>query len=241
MACFAGCCGCCSNEQANDFRIKQIETNGSHALAIDANNDVYSIGLNNDGQLGVGDYLYRSTWTKVVQMPGAVRTPDEVTKVQVGYRSSAILTKRGDVYVMGNGLFCGGPCFIPQWFNLPNVAEISLRNRHILALTEDNEVWAWGDNGQGRNDPKAINKNGAELTCVAKGRDRFRILQIDAGHDMSLIRWAAKNVEDVEHYPFFEETHAPTQTPAFVVPAADSSQDKSTQIMPFMVVTEVTN
>ena len=69
-----------------------------------------------------------------------------------------LLAKNGGVYVTGDPRFCGGPCFVPQQFNLPNITDISLKNRHILALTKDNIVWSWGDNGRGRNDSNATDK-----------------------------------------------------------------------------------
>ena len=89
------------------------------------------------GELGLGDKEDRSSWTKVTNLTG------RAIQVQCGLKCSAVLTTSG-VFTMGYNF--GGAT--PQLVKLASVADISLTWRHILALTSNGELYAWGRNEQ---------------------------------------------------------------------------------------------
>ena len=66
-----------------------------HFTALAANGDIYVMGDNYDGQLGLGDYENRETFVKVSDIP-------KVKWVMNGYIQSAIITEEGRVFVTGS-------------------------------------------------------------------------------------------------------------------------------------------
>ena len=72
-----------------DRRIDQISLGYDFALMV-ASNCVYSIGANEFGQLGVGDYNKRDDWTKVNGLEG-----ETIKMIQSGCQCAA-LTKGQD-------------------------------------------------------------------------------------------------------------------------------------------------
>merc|ERR1712179_214215 len=73
----------------------------------------------------------------------------EVIKVQAGWDTSAVLTKSGEVYVFGkwDKTVYTEPHLVNE---LTDVVDISISHQHILALTANNELFAWGYNGYGQ-------------------------------------------------------------------------------------------
>lgn len=59
---------------------------------------LFACGLNNYGQLGVGDNDNRNEPTEVLDLDGA-----SVVDVQAGEHHTVVLTNRGVVFVMGRG------------------------------------------------------------------------------------------------------------------------------------------
>ena len=131
-------------------RICQINVGWDHALMLDEANEVYAIGNNECGQLGLDDFTPRSTWTKVPGLDGK-----RVIKIQCGSECSALLTDDG-VYAMGYNLFGMMPDnkelpirkLTPTKIELPDVTDISLGINHILAMTTTGQVFAWGWNSE---------------------------------------------------------------------------------------------
>ncbi len=76
-------------------------------------------------------------------------------QITTGNRFTAILKSNGKVYTIGNsaeqnsqGIPC--PVKIDQNTELENVRKIAVGSNHILALTNEGKVYAWGDNGNGQ-------------------------------------------------------------------------------------------
>lgn len=168
-----------------DRPIKSISIGFSHALMIDYVDDVYAIGVNIHGELGLGDKKDRTSWTKVYNLTG------RVIKVQCGIWRSAILTTTG-VFTMG-GIHrdqhkrSDFAWVAPQLIKLANVADISMTWDHILALTTSGELYAWGYNNRSqcgvvsRSDPIKKPKR-------VGGIEDYKILQMSAGSQFSLFR-----------------------------------------------------
>ena len=148
---------------------------------IDTADEVYAIGLNSGGELGVGDEKARPSWTKVTNLTG------RAIKVQCGWYSSAVLTTTG-VFVMG--LNFGGA--MPKLIDLANVTEISMNAAHILALTKNGELYAWGSNHMGECGVGSSERRIDEPTRVPDIED-YHIRQISAGSFYSLLCCASKS------------------------------------------------
>ena len=94
-------------------------------LAIKENGELFGIGVNTSGQLGLGDKNYRSEWTKVSALDGM-----NIRQVQCGGHQSAVIADRG-LFVMGYNMVDGNTVTTPTRVNLDGVVDVSLRSRFV--------------------------------------------------------------------------------------------------------------
>lgn len=131
-------------------RATAIAAGGSHALVLLDNGDVLAWGLNEAGQLGLGDTLPRA-------LPTRVTLPRKAVAIAAGRFFSLALLDDGRVMSWGAnsiGQLGDGsrevqtsPVFVAA---LTDVTAISAGNEHALALRADGSVWAWGANAAGQ-------------------------------------------------------------------------------------------
>lgn len=131
-------------------RATAIAAGGFHALALLDNGDVVTWGLNEAGQLGLGDTAIRS-------LPTRVALPRPAIAIAAGRFFSLALLDDGRVMSWGAntlGQLGDGsrevqtsPVFVA---GLTDVVAIAAGNEHALALRVDGAVWAWGANAAGQ-------------------------------------------------------------------------------------------
>jgi alpha-tubulin suppressor-like RCC1 family protein len=129
---------------------RQVAAGGLQALVLLDNGEVHAWGLNDVGQLGVGDSLSRTAPTKVT-------LPRPAIAVTAGRQFSLALLDDGRVFAWGaNDLGQLGNnsrevSLLPvQVSVLTDVVQITAGNSHALALRADGSVWAWGANVSGQ-------------------------------------------------------------------------------------------
>ncbi|BDR53951.1 hypothetical protein KIMH_00620 [Bombiscardovia apis] len=131
-----------------------IAVGDKHALAIGRDNKVYAWGANDKGQLGNGAYNDCST-------PVVFATPQGANpaKVAAGSQHSLALMKDGTIYAAGmnskgqlgdQSLITRANPVKTYYSDSLGFTQIAAGKEHSLAITDDNEVYAWGanDNGQ---------------------------------------------------------------------------------------------
>ncbi|KAM9735319.1 putative E3 ubiquitin-protein ligase HERC1 isoform 7-T8 [Menidia menidia] len=173
--------------------VGQVACGSSHTIAVAQDGrTVWSFGGGDNGKLGHGDTnrVYRP---KVIEaLHGFI-----IRKVCAGSQSSLALTSAGQVFAWGCGscLGCGSsettslrPRFIED-LSITKVIDISCGDSHCLALSHENEVYAWGNNTMGQCG------QGHTSTPVTKpkkvlGLEGVSIQQITAGTSHSLA-WTA--------------------------------------------------
>ncbi|MBU6378324.1 MAG: hypothetical protein KJS95_07295 [Gammaproteobacteria bacterium] len=160
---------------------RQIAAGGSHALVLLDNGDVYAWGLNDNGQLGVGDALSRTTPTKV-------SLPRVAIAVAAGRAFSLALLDDGRVYAWGAntlgqlGNNTRDPSATPVLVSgLSGVTQIAAGNSHALALRSDGSVSAWGANASGQ-----LGDGSFKPSRVPVSTGLTQIARIRAGGDLSL-------------------------------------------------------
>ena len=129
---------------------RQVAAGGFHALVLFDNGDVYAWGLNDNGQLGVGDLQSRTAPTKVT-------LPRPAIAVAAGRQFSLALLDDGRVWAwgannlgqLGNSSRDAAPTPVTVSI-LTDVVQIAAGNNHALALRGDGSVWAWGANAAGQ-------------------------------------------------------------------------------------------
>ncbi len=125
--------------------IKEISTATNMSMALDESGNVYTWGLNDYGQLGLGN----KTSTN---MPTILTEISNVTKIEGGNKSAYAITDEGNVYSWGynsNGQLGDGTNTIRtspvKVSNISGIIDISASTTdQVLALKDDGTVWGWG-------------------------------------------------------------------------------------------------
>jgi alpha-tubulin suppressor-like RCC1 family protein len=120
----------------------------SHSAAITEDGSLYMWGINDFGQLGNG----KSGEDEFEAEP--VKIMDNVKYVSTGCGHSAAITEDGSLYMWGwndSGQLGNGEHGVGVQSDVPvkimdNVKSVSLGNEHSGALTEDGELYMWGNN-----------------------------------------------------------------------------------------------
>ncbi|KAM5242072.1 putative E3 ubiquitin-protein ligase HERC1 isoform 19-T29 [Hipposideros larvatus] len=173
--------------------VGEVSCGSSHTIALSKDGrTVWSFGGGDNGKLGHGD-------TNRVYKPKVIEALQGmfIRKVCAGSQSSLALTSTGQVYAWGCGacLGCGSseatalrPKLIEE-LATTRIVDISIGDSHCLALSHDNEVYAWGNNSMGQcgqgNSTGPITK-----PKKVSGLDGIAIQQISAGTSHSLA-WTA--------------------------------------------------
>jgi len=127
-----------------------------HGAAIASNGDLYTWGVNNFGQLGLGDIGKDTDRLTPTRVPGI----SNVVSVSLGHIHSAALTASGDLYTWGDneygqlGLGNKGegtertkPTKVP---GISNVVSVCLGAYFSAAITADGSLYMWGANDWGK-------------------------------------------------------------------------------------------
>ena len=123
---------------------------GFHSFITTTCGSVYTFGLNNFGQLGVGDQMDRMTPTRIEMFQRA-----EIVQLDGGIHHSIALSKSGQVYTFGRadsgqtGLpnLSKEQRFIPDptlLYGLPTIVQVSSGGNHSFALSKGGCVYSWG-------------------------------------------------------------------------------------------------
>jgi len=150
----------------NDVSITQICTGETHSVARDSTGNVWVTGINQYGQLGLGDTTQRTSFTRVTSNVN-VAEGVEIKKIAAGVYRSAALDTNGRIWLTGYNLdgSCGNPPYTTTvtTFIRADVGPIASKSitdfamsayGSVIARTSDNEYYvtgagAFGTNGTG--------------------------------------------------------------------------------------------
>jgi alpha-tubulin suppressor-like RCC1 family protein len=177
-----------------DYDIVGAVAAGSrHALALTANGPVHAWGRNDEGQLGDGTEIIR---TSPVSVTGGL---DDVVAIAAGWMHSVALRSDGTVWTWG--LNYGGTGILGVGITeqnrtspvqvvtasgpLTDIVAIAAGQMHTIALKSDGTVWAWGHGYYGQlgfggtsSQTKAVQVPGlAGVTQIAAGASSSFALQ----------------------------------------------------------------
>lgn len=165
--------------------VKSIGCGSYHSMIVVVGDLVYSCGLNNYGQLGLGDLKTRLYYNEVTSL-----SSKRIISLTGGVHHSLALSSSGEVFAFGRGdsgqlgsnevsmKSAGDFCERPVRPTFPagtKLSSISCGGNHNLAITEKGEVYTWGYGdmnalGHGREDdeflPKKINFEKAKIKNI---------------------------------------------------------------------------
>jgi alpha-tubulin suppressor-like RCC1 family protein len=135
---------------SNSNNIKQISASGHHTLVLTKEGQVYSVGNNESGQLGLGHCNYIDKFTLISGLKNIVQ-------ISAGDNHSLLLTQNGEIYSCGSNF--GGqlglgdsknqtkPTLVP---NINNIIQISAGGYYSLLLNKNGEVYSFGNDWFGK-------------------------------------------------------------------------------------------
>lgn len=131
------------DENGQEIKAKEISCGYGHIMFIDLENNVWSFGYNNNGQLGLGDNIFRDKPVQILNI--------KAKKIACGGDNSAIIDMNNDIFVFGYnqygqlGLGTRDNKYNPTL--LPNIKgnDISIHN-HMMIVDIDGDVWSCGNN-----------------------------------------------------------------------------------------------
>lgn len=138
----------------NNKKIIAIAMGAFHSLLLTNNNEVYSCGFNENGQLGLGHTLQQNSLQQV-----HIPNHEKIVAIDAGLMHTLLLTDNNNVYVCGNntfgelGLGDTDQVITPTSLNFPHgekIIAISAGPSYSLFLTNKHSVLACGENQFGQ-------------------------------------------------------------------------------------------
>lgn len=131
--------------------IKKIALGLSHILFLTNSGEVYVNGVNNYGQIGLGDQSYTNAYVKLTDIP-------TVKDIAAGDNHSLLLSTSGEVYVAGKNDYgqlgimdlLSRTYFTKPKFNVNNIKKIAAGSDSSILLTNSGEVMVAGFNNSGQ-------------------------------------------------------------------------------------------
>jgi alpha-tubulin suppressor-like RCC1 family protein len=132
--------------------VAKVATGRSHACALKQDNTLWCWGRNEYGQLGDGTRIDRPTPTRVDAFE------DDIAQVAAGSRHTCAVKMDGTLWCWGTGRAVGDgtPAYESQLRPVQvatldtNVANVSAQGMSTYAVTNDRELWSWGQNAGGQ-------------------------------------------------------------------------------------------
>ena len=145
-----------------------VSVNDSHTAGITTDGKLYTWGLNNAGQLGLGDTVNRPAPAS----PASTISPNSWSSVSAGISYTTAITTTGSLYAwglnssgqIGNGttINSSSPVLVTNYANRTwSMISNSSGASHFVAVSaEDKSLWTWGLNNNGQlGDGTTINKS----------------------------------------------------------------------------------
>ncbi|PST47864.1 hypothetical protein COO72_10925 [Bifidobacterium callitrichos] len=175
----------------NGVQIETLSAGSSHSLAVGADGNTYAWGNNNEGELG--DTTYDSK-----RKPVQVMSPKEgvhFTQVSAGSNHSLAIGDDGNTYAWGNNYYgqlgdgtdaqVGWPVKVKMPKDGIHFIQVSAGNLYSLAIGDDGNTYAWGNNNYGQLGNDSIDESHVPVkVTMPEGVKTFT--QVSAGHYHSL-------------------------------------------------------
>ena len=144
-------------ESLSESSVREVACGGQHLILLTSDGGIYVSGKNDRNQLGMDTVDERQSVPILLDWPfGAAPS---VSQIVCGYDHTVMLTTEGFVFAFGTNAKAelglghedpvAGPALV-DGIRHKRVVQVSTKGYHTLALTEDDEVFAWGENSLGQ-------------------------------------------------------------------------------------------
>jgi alpha-tubulin suppressor-like RCC1 family protein len=182
--------------------VKLLASGVSHSLAVTDDNQIYTWGLNDYGQLGVGDTINRRLPTAVSDLNGLL-TGKTIAEVSLGANHTLVRTT--DNVLIAWGRNDSGQLGIGDTVQQPHpvavimtgamagrtVSKIAAGGQHNLVCTTDGNVYAWGLGSSGQTNPFYNIVTSSPILAPNIGVSAGRLVQsvaAGANHSVALLQ-----------------------------------------------------
>jgi len=136
--------------QKMELSVRKIVHKKHHTFFITTNNELYALGYNGNGILG----LNIDNHTLIIKEPIKVELSD-VKDIISGEDHVIAITASGDVYSWGDNVYDqlgrnDGWNDKPGRVEISNIKQVYCGFQYTIAVTKDNKLYSWGSRGQGR-------------------------------------------------------------------------------------------
>ena len=136
----------------NVDNIKSVYCGENHTFILKNDGTLWGCGLNNDGQLGLGDNTNKNTFTQVTT------NANDIKSVYCGWSYTLILENDGTLWGCGNNSYGqlgledtnNRTTFTQVTTNANNIKEIHCNYGHTIILKNDGTLWGCGRNPDGQ-------------------------------------------------------------------------------------------
>ena len=133
--------------------IKQIACGNQHTFVLKNDGSLWACGINNSGQLGLGDDTTRTTFTKVT-----TNINNDVRQVICGNTHTFIIKNDDSLWSCGDNYYgqlglddlSNRNIFNKVTYNINNVKQVICGGNHTFIIKNDGTVWACGYNRYGQ-------------------------------------------------------------------------------------------
>jgi len=184
-----------------DNNWKLVSENSNKAAAINTDGEIFMWGRNNHGQLGQGDMGDVTNRAIPTQVGTATNWVDIVTSANGAFA----LNSDGEIYSwgqptqgrLGRPITAENPQYLPgRVGERSDWVAIGGGNGHVMAMTADMELYAWGINANGQLGIDSIGGYEPEPVFVLQAYGLAGFSQTGAGsHSMALIRTTPIEIE----------------------------------------------
>lgn len=141
-------CGCAITTKSNnaEVKIKEIAVGEEFSIFLTESGEVYSVGNNRSGNLGVGD-------TEPRYNPEKIETNEKISRIGAGEDCAYAIAESGNIYFWGSnrhgqmGDAISDVQATPKLFEFDTkIEDVSIGWNHILCMDANGTLYSWGAN-----------------------------------------------------------------------------------------------
>ncbi|QWB99420.1 DUF5011 domain-containing protein [Mycoplasmatota bacterium] len=191
-----------------DNNYKLMSAGSKHTIVVTHNNEVFTWGANEFGELGNGSLVAGYEPNNITDY-FSLQQDEEVELVRAGYLFSYLLTTHGRVFSWGYNMYgqLGSgdiinklvPTEITNNFPLSideKITDIKLGQSFVLALTSNGNLYTWGQNGDGQLGNNSYDDSVVPINITSNFplTSQEKIINIDAGSSHAVALTSENNL-----------------------------------------------